>query len=247
MNIQKININKNGYVSVITTGNSYKTVVITYSPEGKELFKTYLSSSIAIDTSISYDNKYLALAEIDTSGSTIQSSIKIISLEKAQNTPKESVIQKQKQQVNRLITDIEYQDKNKILILCDDGIYTLDESSQNQKLAFEKSKITFASINLNNYMAYSIEKKSGLFTNTQVNLKNINTDKENIYTTGGTIKDIKTSTNKIALNLGSQVEFINTIGWEIKKYISEKEITDIVIADNIAGIVYKDKIEIINL
>ncbi len=81
--IQKINVNKNGYVSVIITGGSYKAIIATYSPAGKELFKTYLSSTIAIDTSISNDNKYLSVAEINTSGTLIQSNVKIISIEKA--------------------------------------------------------------------------------------------------------------------------------------------------------------------
>ena len=45
-NIEQINVNKNGYVAVAITGTSYKTVVAVYSPEGKELFKTYLSSQI---------------------------------------------------------------------------------------------------------------------------------------------------------------------------------------------------------
>lgn len=81
--IQKINVNKNGYVSVIIKGGSYKTVIATYSPAGKELFKTYLSSTIAVDAVISNDNKYLAIAEINTSGTLIQSNIKIVSVEKA--------------------------------------------------------------------------------------------------------------------------------------------------------------------
>lgn len=83
--IKKIDINKNGYVSVIITGGSYKNVVVLYTPAGKELFKTYLSSTIAIDTAISNDNRYLSIAEINTSGTIIQSNIKIISVEKARN------------------------------------------------------------------------------------------------------------------------------------------------------------------
>ena len=78
-------------------------------------------------------------------------------------------------------------------------------------------------------------------------LKNTGTNKENIYTAKGAIKDIKTYANKIAINLGSSVEFINTNGWLVKKYISEKEVKDIVIGENIVGIVYKDKVEISNL
>lgn len=246
--IQKIDVNKNGYVSVIISGSSHKTVIATYSPAGKELFKTYLSSTIAIDTSISNDNKYLAIAEINTSGTLIQSNVKTISVEKAQNDPTNSVIYIHNEEIDKLITDIEYQDKNKLAILYDNGINVLYEQNETQSVSFQDNKTTFASLELDNYAAYTIEKTTGLFnTNTQLILKNIGADKENIYTAEGTVKDIKTSGNKIALNLGSEVHFVNTNGWLVKKYISEKEIKDIVIADNIAGIVYKDKIEIANL
>jgi len=47
--------------------------------------------------------------------------------------------------------------------------------------------------------------------------------------------------------MGSEVHFVNTNGWLAKKYISTQEIKDVVIGSGIAGIVYKDKIEIINL
>ena len=51
----------------------------------------------------------------------------------------------------------------------------------------------------------------------------------------------------IAMNLGTEVEFVNTSGWLVKRYIANQEITNIVVSDSIAGIIYKDKIEIINL
>ena len=60
-------------------------------------------------------------------------------------------------------------------------------------------------------------------------------------------KEIYTTGNIIALNLGAEVEFINTSGWLVKRYTAEQEITSIVISNSIAGIVYRDKIEIINL
>ena len=56
-----------------------------------------------------------------------------------------------------------------------------------------------------------------------------------------------TKGNLIALNLGSEVEFINTSGWLVKRYIAEQEITSIVLSNSVAGIIYRDKIEIINL
>lgn len=246
--IQKVNVNKNGYVCVITSGSSYKTVIYTFSPAGKELFKTYLSSTSAIDASISNDNKYLSVAEINTSGTVIQSNIKIISIEKAQNDPTNSVIYTYNAEANKLIVSIKYQDKNRLAILYDDGIYTLYEEKEEQPVSFKEAKITFSSVDLSNYTLYTIEKSSGLFnSNTQVILRNTDSSKENVYTAPGTLRDVKTHDNNIALNLGSEVHFINTNGWLTKKYVSEKEINDIVLGQGVAGIVYKDKIEIINL
>ena len=104
-NIEQINVNKNGYVAVAITGTSYKTVVAVYSPEGKELFKTYLSSTRATDITISNDNKYLAIAEIDTSGTIIKSGIKIISIEKARTDPTNSVEKTYEGENDKLITN----------------------------------------------------------------------------------------------------------------------------------------------
>lgn len=246
-NIQKINVNKNGYVSVIISGSSYKTVIATYSPAGKELFKTYLSTTNAIDTDISNDNKYLSIAEINTSGTLIQSNIKIISIEKAQNDPTNSVIYTHNAEANDLIVDIKYQDRNKLICMYDTGIHILQDQKDEQILKFEDNKIMLSSIELNGYSAYTLEKTSGLFSNTQVILKNMHTTKENVYTIKSIIKEIYTHSDNIALNIGSEVHFINTNGWLIKKYVSEQEIKNIVISDKIAGIIYKNKIDIINI
>ena len=50
--ISRINVNQNGYVSVIVSGTSYKSVITTFSPDGSEVFKTYLSNTLAIDADV---------------------------------------------------------------------------------------------------------------------------------------------------------------------------------------------------
>ena len=51
----------------------------------------------------------------------------------------------------------------------------------------------------------------------------------------------------IGLNFGNEVQIVNENGWLIKKYTSSKEIKNIVLGNSIAGVVYKNKIEIISL
>ena len=92
------------------------------------------------------------------------------------------------------------------------------------------------------------ESTESLFsTVSKVKLLNSTNKKENTYTFEGVAKNIYTAKNKIAINLGSEIHFIDTNGWLIKKYTTKQEARNIVISDKIAGIVYRDKIEIIKL
>lgn len=246
--IEKVNVNKNGYVTIITTGTSYKTVVITYSPQGKELFKTYLSNTIAIKADISNNNKYLSIAEVNISGTLVQSNVKIVSIEKAATDPTNSVIYTHQAQTNALITDIKYQDRDKLICMYDDSIHVLAEEKDEKILDFSETKAVVSSINLNDYIMYTIERTSNLIsTNTQVILVNANNQKQNVYTINSTVKSIKAYGSNLAFNTGTEVQFVSTNGWLQKRYISSQEIKDIVLADQLAAIVYKDKIEIINL
>ncbi len=246
--IEKVNVNKNGYVSVIVSGTSHKSVVITYSPQGKELFKTYLSNTIALKAEISNDNKYLSVAEVNISGTLIQSNIKIVSIEKAQNDPTNSIIYTYQAATNELITDIKYHDRARLLCMYDSGIHVLKEQNDETILQFSDNKIIAATINLNEYIVYTVEKAVNMFSSSrQVIFKNTNTQKENLYTVNSTIKSVEAYGNHVALNTGTEVLFVDTNGWLQKRYISTQEISDIVLADQIAIIVYKDKIEIINL
>lgn len=248
-NISQITVNKNGYVAVTIVDTIYKTVIAMYSSEGEHLFNTVLSSTRVVATSISDDNKYLALAQVDTSGTIIQSNIKIISIEEGKNNPDNSVKTIYNGENNDLITNIKYQEKDKLLCMYTDKITAIktDETVETIQEYGDK-KVSFASIDLSNASITVEEKSSGIFTaDSIVNIINSDSKSKALYTAESVTKEIYTSDNIIALNLGSQVEFINTNGWLVKRYIAEQEITSIVLSNSIAGIVYRDKIEIINL
>lgn len=247
-NISQILVNKNGYVAVVIVDTSYKTVIKMYNLQGKELFNTYLSSTRAVDVSISNDNKYLAIAEIDTSGTIIQSNIKVISIDKASSDPTNSLENTYKSEENKLITSIKYQDKNKLVCMYTDSIHEIVNEKDETLIELKDKKVIFQSILLNGNACQIEEKSSGLFTaDSQVNI--INTDSKSIkqYTADSIAKELYTYGNIMALNLGTEIEFINTDGWLVKRYVANQEITNIVVSDNLAGIIYRDKIEIVNL
>lgn len=245
--ISRVTVNKNGYVSVIIAGTSYKTIVTTFNPDGKKLFNTYLSETIAIDTDISNDNKYLAIAEINSSGSIIESSIEIISIEDAQSNPNNSKKYTYKSSENNIVTNLKYQDKNKLVCIYDNSIHILENEQDNELINLSSGNILFSDINLTNNITLIEEEHSGLFANVQVNITNTNTNKESSYLLSGIPKNVYVNNSVIAINIGTEVHFINTNGWLIKKYTSSQEVKEIVLGSSIAGIIYKDKIEFVNL
>ena len=248
-NISQVEVNKNGYVAVTIVDTSYKTVISMYDNEGNWLFNSNLSSTRVVSTAISNDNKYLALAEVDTSKNQIQSSVKIMSIEDGKNNPSESIKNVYNSELGELITVIKYQEKDKLACMYTDKIKVIkNDGSEETVSETSDKKMTFSSVELSNNVMTLEEKSSGLFTADSV-INIINTDNKNAstYTTEAVTKEIYTSDNMIGLNLGSEVEFINTSGWIVKKYTAEQEITNIVLSNSVAGIVYRDKIELINL
>ena len=246
--ISQLHINKNGYVAAVISGTSYKTVINLFDNNGKSLFKKYLSTTRLADISISNDNRFLALAEVDTSGTIIQSNIKILSVEKAQNDPENSMIKTYQGAGNDLITNIKYQNNNRLVCMYDNSIHIIENDNDEILVKYDDQKIMATSIELNNNVVNVKEQSSGLFTaDSIVNITNTENKTLKTYTTDEVTKEIYTYENIIALNLGSEIEFLNTDGWLVKRFISKQEITNLVISNSIAGIVYRDKIEIINL
>lgn len=246
--ISKISVNKNGYVSVVVSGTSYKSIVVSFDAKGNELFKTYISSNLAISTDISNDNKYLSIAEIDYSGSIIKSMVKNISIEKAKTDPTNSVVYTYNFNENELLTSIKYQDKNNLVCLTNENIYLLNiADSVDSKVMTIENNYEFIDINLKNNILYTYNNYSN-FTNTSyINILNPQSNSKNVYEFKGSIKSIYSNEQKIAINTGSEIHFIGLNGWLIKKYDSYNEINNIILGDTVAGIIYKDKIKVVEI
>ena len=248
-NLSRVTVNKNGYVCAIVTGTTYKSVIITYDEKGNELFKTYLSSTTAVDACISPNNEELAYAEVNYSGTAIQSNIKIISIKEAKEKNTEPKFIHNANQ-NQLILKIKYENKDNLICMYDDGIYRINNGQNSQIYIFNEknNKITFGDIQLDEHIFRTYEKSTGIFSaNTVVEIKNSINDKETVYTIEEVVKSVNCSNNIMAFNLGNEVDFVNTNGWLVKRYYSSQVIKNIVLGDGVAGIVYRDKIELVNL
>lgn len=247
-NITQIKVSRSGYVAIVISNTSYKSIVDVFDKNGKEIFKTNLVSSRVADIGISQDSKFLAIAEVDLSGILIQSKIQVISMELAQTKPQEAMLYKYEAPTDKLIMNVEYQEQNKLICMYNDGIECLQENKSTELAKFEDKQLSFITIELSNSMVFVEEVSTGEYT-VDTNVKIVNTEnlKEKEYVTKNVAKAIITSDNKIAINFGTELHIIGKNGILLKKYISDTEINNIVITDGLVGIVYKDKIQIINI
>lgn len=247
-NISSININKNGYISVVISGTSYKSVIQIFDSKGNYLFKKYLATTNVIDTDISNDNKYLAIAETNFSGIVVQSNIKIISIQDAQNNSAESIKYTYIANPDDLIINIKYNNKNELICMYDTHIDLLKENQSAELINFENENLLFIDINLSNKFMKIIQKNEGIL-NSEIELQIINSNNQNVntYKVENTPKKVYIQDDMIAINLGTSVLFVNDSGWLVKKYQSNEEVQKIVLCNNIAGIICKDKIKIISL
>lgn len=240
-NITDYTINSNGYVAVATTGSIYKTIIELFDEKGEGQFKRFLSSTYVIDMSISPDNKSLAMAEANFSGILVQSNIKIISIEKAKSGDKDAFTYKQTNNEGDLIFNIKYQTKDELICVYDNHIELVKDEACSNISDFTQEEVLFA--DLNNKIIKIIKKGSQTYLQVINSSQPENAKEYEIYEP----KEIYIADDVIAINLGTEVLFYNNSGWLIKKYQATQEINKIVLSNNLAGIVYNDKIELVSL
>ena len=248
--ISKVSVNENGYVSVICSGTTYKSVIIVFDQNGNQLIKSYIPSNSVIDSAVSSDNKYLSFAEIDTSGTLIKSTVKTIAENDSNNSSEITPIYTYEMDTNLLITNLRYHGSKNLICMCNAGIYLLSDGNTQMLMNFEEENknYTFAGIDLINNI-YEIEEVSDGIANqsSQIKIINTGTKKVNNYSINSIAKSTSSAGDNIAINLGTDIYFINTKGWLKKKYSANEEIRNIIVSDRIAAIVFRDKIEILVL
>ena len=248
--ISKVSVNENGYVSVICSGTTYKSVIIVFDQNGNQLIKSYIPSNSVIDSAVSSDNKYLSFAEIDTSGTLIKSTVKTIAVNDSNNSSEITPIYTYEMDTNLLITNLRYHGSKNLICMCNAGIYLLSDGNTQMLMNFEEENknYTFAGIDLINNI-YEIEEVSDGIANqsSQIKIINTGTKKVNNYSINSIAKSTSSAGDNIAINVGTDIYFINTKGWLKKKYSANEEIRNIIVSDRIAAIVFRDKIEILVL
>ena len=246
--IYRVSVNKNGFVSVLLKNTTYKSIVVIYDADGTELFKTYLATSYAICSEISGNNKYLAIGQIDYSGTIVKSVVKLIEMDTVKERKQSAIVYTYESESSKILNNIKFNNKNEAICMFDSYIQKVTALSDERLYDINNNHI-FADISLANDIVIVEKETSGLFSyQYQINIKDTIGKSDNLYILDNDVpKRLKVTKNLICMNLANEVRIINASGWLLKRYTTKSEIQDIVVSDNIMGIVYNNKIEVINL
>ena len=243
--ISRVSVNKQGYVAVSVTGTTYESIVMLFNENGDLLFSKYLSTYV-IDVDISDDSKYIAIAEVDNSTILPVTKIEMVSVGLASTSSENATINTYEAESNKLLTGMNFQSKNVLVCSFEDYVLKMTDSSSDR--LYEFSDLT-AYLEVDSRKGFvRIDKEESSVFKSDYRLKLTNENKsEKVYIIEGSIKSLVCKDNKIALNLGKEVQFIDNNGWLVKKFIGNQEVKSVLVSNKIGIIVFKDKISIVNL
>lgn len=248
--ISRTSVNENGYVSVVCTGTTYKSVIIVFDTKGNQVLKSYFPTNYVVDSVISSDNKYLSFAEVNTTGTLIKSTVKTIAINNSNNSSEISAVNTYELTTNSLVINLKYQGSKNLICMCNNGVYVLSDGNAQMLMNFDEEgkNYTFAEINLINSIYGIVEVSDGISNQmSQIKLVNTGTKKNNYYNINSIAKSTSSAGDNIAINFGTEVYFISSKGWLKKKYIANEEIRNIIVSERIAAIIFRDKVEILVL
>ena len=234
--ISKVSVNKQGYVAVSVTGTTYESIVMLFNEKGDLLFSKYLSNYV-MDIDISEDSKYIAIAEVDNSTILPITKIEIVSIEMASTSAENATVNTYEADSNELLTGMKYQSKN--ILLCSFENYVLKMTTFSSEKMYEISDLTaYLEVDSKRGFVRIDKEESSVFkSDYRLKIANENND-EKVYIIEGSIKSLVSKDDKIALNLGKEVHFINNNGWLLKRFVGNQEVKSVLVSNNL-GIIVK--------
>ena len=236
-------VNSAGIVGISVADTTYKSVVIMYDYNGKELFKNFLSKTTVTSLDISNDGKYLSFVDIETPGMSVVSHVKTISVDKAKKEPENAIINTYETKDNVLIIAIKH-DEDKVIVFKDNGLYICKNGTE-EKLTDLPENSGFAGINLNDHCYKLDENSNG--RNSILTVFNTDNKVGRTCEIEDAVISISTMKDMLAINVGSKVLFINSSARPVKRYLTNDNISKILLGDSVAAVVYKDTISIVKL
>lgn len=241
-NIKEIYINRDGYTAIEYSTTGYQAVIGVFDPRGKEIFNVYLTTSIISTFKISDDNRYLIFSEIDTTGITPITNIKLVELNN--NKEIKQIVSKD----NSMLIDLVI-NGNKIIMKTDSeiSIYDISTSSNTKIKDLTEEQILFVDIKSDAY-AY-IKKNDNIEQDNSIIVMNYSGKKISELVYDNTPKMFGYLDGIVWTISDKEILFSTMFGGVVKTYSNQFGISDFVTfnGQKSAAVILTNKIYIINI
>lgn len=243
-NIINIDVNKNGFVTVVNKGTNVLSEATVYDKEGVECITFGKAQNYIIDAKVSNDNKKVVLNCVDTKGIKLNSILEFIDI-KGKNVKTMASYE------DKLFLDMKFaKDDNLVALTGNEIIYYNGEHEEVWRRKLNKKVYCF-NVCDNKYIVVGMSTdkiKDSLFSDkTEVIILNTKGQEVNTLGINNIVKNISVYDDVIALNLGKEVMFYTSKGRYIRKMTSKLEVDKVeFINKNTVSLVTNNKIIIRN-
>lgn len=219
-NIINVDINEDGYVSVVQDAKGYKAMVAVFNPQGMEKFTRSIAENFILSAKVLPTGEQVLLNRVDTSGIRANTSLEyneITSDKPFANIP-----------LNDAVFPALWYLKDGSLITVSDSMILCFDKERKERWKKEYSTISSSNVSLDKYAVIAVhsESKAGISGNGKAEVQIWNTKGEEMGSYS--LRDIVISTGTfddlIAVNTGAEVHFINTKGKLFRKYNSKTDV-----------------------
>ena len=243
-NIINVDVNKNGFVTVVNKGSNVLSEATVYDKDGKECITFGKAQNYIINAKVSNNNKKVVLNCLDTKGVKLNSIFEFIDI-------KGKSVKTMVSHEDTVFLDMKFiKDDNLVALTGDEIIYYNSENQETWRKELNKKVYCF-NVCDNKYIVVGMASdkiKDSLFSDkTEVKILNAKGQEVNTIKVDNIVKNISVYDDVIALNLGKEVMFYTSRGRYIKKMTSKLEVDKVeFINKSTVGLVTKSKIIIKN-
>ena len=222
--IQKIYINKNGYVGVIYEKTGYKNAFAFINPNGEILYTKYFAKTTLVDADIRDDGKVISMIEADTDGVVINFAITF--LDDKGNTVYSSI------KKNTLLVETTFID-DKAVLIGDSNIIVIDEEYNETVLEeFEGQDILGLCVKDGKRIKFYRDSNELFADKTKLEIKNVDGKVIGSGEVEGNVQSLKVSNNVLAIVLTDRIDFFTAKGNYNTSVFISGEFTNIALFKN---------------
>jgi len=204
--VDKVFINKAGYVGVIFSKTGYKSGFLFLDPTGKEICTKLFANTTLIDLDISPKGEFVAMIEVDATTATLSSAISFMS---NQGEITFSTIES-----DTLLAGIRFLNNTDVIAVGDNKLIKIDKNYEKTILDDFKDK-TVSGINLENSdkIIKIYRTADSIFADkSTIDILNANNKKAGTGEVSGVVKAVESTGKTIAVVLADRIDFFDITG-----------------------------------